>query len=273
MALLPKIKDFVLNKRFAKNLGMVVLTYIIIVGGTIYYLDWSTNHGEKIIVPNVVGKNAKNVAVIFAESDLQYEILDSIYMPDKPEGTIIEQEPLATSKSLVHVKEGRIIRLRVSKRLELVEMPGLVDKSIRFAEQVLENRGLYVTIQYVPSTEANGAVLEQKYQGKNIKEGTKIPKGGRITLVVGKNENGDPVQIPDLMNMTISEAKAALSSFRSIKLLINCPTCLTASDTLNSIISSQSPEFMDGSLTPGGTTIVVSSSAIDGVPEIIDPEQ
>jgi eukaryotic-like serine/threonine-protein kinase len=270
MALFPKIKDLVFSKRFLKNLALVVVAYIVIVGGTILYLSWSTNHGEKIEVPNVVGKNVSSVAKIFEEADLQYEILDSIYMPNKPEGTIIEQDPLPTTQSLVHVKDGRIIRLRVSKKLELVEMPGLVDKSIRFAEQVLQNRGLYYTIQYVPSTESNGAVLEQKYLGKNIKEGSKVPKGGRIILVVGKNEAGEPVQIPDLTGMTISEARAALSSFKSIKFIINCPNCESSSDTLNSRIGSQSPEYSEGILSPGGSTVIVSSSIFKDEPTEID---
>ena len=135
---------------------------------TIFYLSSYTNHGQQISVPNLVGKTVAKSTTILEELDLTYEVLDSIYDPSKPEGTIIDQDPDPTSFSKVFVKEGRIIRLRVSKKSRMIEMPSLVDKSERFAESILKNRGLKYRIQYQPTNEANGAVLKQMYQCKQI---------------------------------------------------------------------------------------------------------
>ena len=260
MELLKKIRSFIFTKHFLKHFGLVILAYIVIVGAAIFYLDAYTNHGQKIEVPNLIGKNVSSIETIIEENDLQFEILDSIYDPKKPEGTILDQDPLPTTRSLVYVKEGRIIRVRVSKKSQKVEMPNLLDKSIRFAESVLENIVLECEIQYRPSSEADGAVLEQRFRGQKIDGGQRIPIGSKILLIVGRNEGGEPVQIPNLFGLTISEAKMRLAEIPSLSYNLNCPDCLNSADSSSARIESQSPEFIEGVLSPSGTTVTINAS-------------
>ena len=126
MELVKKLRDFVWSKHFLKHLGLIILTYFVVVSLVIFYLDSYTNHGQKIRVPNLVGKNINGIKATLEENDLQYEIIEEKYDPKKPQGTILEQDPIATSFSSVFVKEGRIIRLRISKKTDLVEMPSLL---------------------------------------------------------------------------------------------------------------------------------------------------
>jgi eukaryotic-like serine/threonine-protein kinase len=260
MELWQKIKSFVWSKHFLKHTGYIVITYIVIVGGTILYLDAFTNHGEKIKLPNLVGMPSSKAQVALEELDLKMELLDSVYRPDLPAGTILEQDPLPTSKSLVYVKSGRIVRVRVSKRNRMVEMPSLIDKSQRFAESVLKNRGLKFRVQYVPTSEANGAVLKQLYKGAIIKEGTRIPIGSVITIVVGENESGEPTEVMDLVNLTISEARGRLQGTSLIFQIGSCDGCTNGEDSTSAIIYSQSPEYLEGVMLPAGTTIMVNAS-------------
>jgi beta-lactam-binding protein with PASTA domain len=257
MDFINRLKAFILTKHFLKHAGMVVVAYLLIVVIAIFYLDAYTNHGEKIAVPNFVGKNINGIQTELENLGLQMEILDSIYDPTKPTGTIIDQDPAATSSSLVYVKEGRIVRFRVSKKTDLIEMPSLVDKSQRFAESILENRGLKIKIQYEPTNEANGAVLEQRYRGKTIKDGTRIPIGSTITLIVGQNDMGAPVEIPNLYGLTLTEARERLATMGSFGFLPVCNECVTAEDSLAARIESQSPEYIEGILIPAGSTITV----------------
>jgi beta-lactam-binding protein with PASTA domain len=257
MSFFEKIKTFVWSKHFLKHLGLVILAYIVIVGGTILYLDFSTNHGQKIKVPYLIGKNVKNIQAQIEELDLQFEILDSIYDPKKPEGTILSQDPGPTTKTDVYVKEGRIIRVRVSKKTRLVEMPSLIDKSERFALSVLKNRGIKYKITYKSTSEADGAVLEQKYNGREIKEGTRIPIGSTIYLVVGRNEGGAPIQVPNLIGLTISEVKSRLSGMSSVTLFEVYQNCANASDSSQAKVFSQSPEYIEGMMSPSSTTISI----------------
>ncbi len=258
MDLIKKIINFIWTKRFAKHLGLIVLIYFLTVSAVVFYLDTYTNHGQKIAVPNLLGKNVKNIQAVLEANNLKYEVLDSIYDPKLVEGTIIDQDPAPTNISSVSVKEGRIIRVRVSKRSRLVEMPSLIDKSIRFAESVLKNRGLRYKIEYRPSSEANGAVLDQLFNGKKIKEGVKIPIGSIITVIVGRNEGGQPVSLPNLYGLTIFEARDRLASISSLNFMPICPDCLTYEDSLVARIESQTPEFIDSTFfVPAGTTITV----------------
>jgi beta-lactam-binding protein with PASTA domain len=258
MDLLKKIANFIWTKRFAKHLGIIVLVYVLVVSAVVFYLDSFTNHGQKISVPNLIGKNVKSVQSVLEASNLKYEVLDSIYDPSLVEGTIIDQDPAATSVSTVFVKENRIIRVRVSKRSRLVEMPSLIDKSIRFAESVLKNRGLRYKIVYKPSSESNGAVLDQLLSGKRIKEGVKIPIGSMITVIVGRNEGGQPVSLPNLYGLTIFEARERLANISTLNYMLICPDCISYEDSLMARIESQTPEYVDSIfLVPAGTTITV----------------
>jgi eukaryotic-like serine/threonine-protein kinase len=257
MSFFGKIKSFVWSKHFLKHFALVILAYIVIVGGTIFYLGVSTNHGQKIKVPMLHGKNVSQIKGILDELGLQYEVLDSIYNPNKPEGTILTQDPRPTDSTDVFVKEGRIIRLRVSKKTRLVEMPSLLDKSERFAISVLKNRNIKYRISYKSTSEADGAVLEQKYKGQAIKEGTRIPIGSTIDLVVGKNQASEPIQIPNLYGLTINEVKARLSGMSSITLFEVYRNCTNALDSSQAKVISQSPEYIEGMMSPSSSTISI----------------
>ena len=140
--MLDKIKNtlklvipFVKTKHFWKHFGLVILFYLVMVFATILYLDFATNHGEKIAVPNLVGLSGEKAKKRIESLDLTYQILDSIYDPKLPEGTVVEQLVEPTSLSQVYVKSGRIIGLRLSKKRKLVEMPSLLHKQIQFAHE------------------------------------------------------------------------------------------------------------------------------------------
>jgi beta-lactam-binding protein with PASTA domain len=196
---------------------------------------------------------------LLASNELSYEVLDSIYNPKLAEGTIIDQDPQATVVSQLFVKEGRIIRLRVSKRSRLVEVPSLIDKSQRFAESILKNRGFKYTVTFRNTSEANGAVLNQLFNGVKIKEGTKIAIGSIIAIVVGRNEGGLPIPIPDLYGLTIFEARERLAAIPGMNYFPVCDDCKTSEDSLAARINSQTPEFIEGIMIPAGSTITVNA--------------
>lgn len=266
MEFLQKLRSFIWSKHFLKHTGLIILTYIVVVGGTVLMLDNYTNHDQRIKVPNLIGSKAEPARVRLEELDLKMELLDSVYRPELPAGTIISQDPAPTSKSSVYVKEDRIIRVQVSKKTRLVEMPSLMDRSQRFAESVLKNRGLKYRIQFKQTSEANGAVLKQLYKGMEIREGKRIPIGSTITLIVGRNEGGEPVQVPDLMGLTISEARGRLNG--SLSLFIGtCDGCADAQDSSSAIVVSQSPEYIEGMMTPAGTTVTIQASKTGQAPQ------
>lgn len=263
--MLDKIKStlrlvisFVKTKHFWKHFGLVILFYLVMVFAAILYLDFATSHGEKIAVPNFVGLSGEKAKQRIEDLDLTYQILDSIYDPKLPEGTVIEQLVEPTSLSQVYVKSGRIIGLRLSKRNQLVEMPSLLHKQIQFAQSILEQRGLRFIIQYQPTAEANGSVLDQRYKGRRIKEGDRLPIGAVVTLIVGQNDEGEPIALQNFIGLTMSEARYIFDTLGVSSYSFICPDCLTSQDSAAARIFSQSPEYIEGTTVFKSTQFILS---------------
>lgn len=257
MTLLKKIGNYIWSRHFLINFVVLLLIYWLIINLFQCTIEKRTHLGQKIEVPNLIGKNQNNLENLFAGSQLKYEVLDSIYDPAKVAGTILEQDPAPTELSNVYVKQGRKIKVRVSKRTQLVEMPNLVDKSQRFAENILLSRGFRYSLEYKPTMEAHGAVLGQEFKGKRVAAGTKIPIGSRIKLIVGRNEGGMPQALPNLYGLTIVEAKQRIANMQDMEFQVICDGCTSRTDSLKARVVSQSPEFSEGAIVASGTTITI----------------
>ena len=260
MSTLDKVKNLVFSKKFLVNIVAIIVSLFLVVLLLKWYLGATTNHGEKIEVPNVVGKNEKDLAKVLGTIDLLYEVSESVYDPNKPDGTILAQDPQPSKLTNVLVKGGRTIRVKISKRTQLIDLPILVDKSERFASNVLNSRGFKYRVEYKPSVESAGAVLEQLYQGKKVTEGQKLPIGSVITLIVGKRAEAIDVELPDLVGLSVCAAKARLNAAPYVVINLVCESCVTAADSCNAIISLQSPEYIEGRYIPGASTITVHAS-------------
>jgi beta-lactam-binding protein with PASTA domain len=172
-----------------------------------------TRPGQTFDVPDFVGDkvNIQDIDLYLKDIPLQYEVVETVFRTDLPEGTVFFQQPGPTAKTGMQVKKNRSIKLRVSTRSKMVEMPDLAGKaSIRFAEQKLVNRGLKVTIEYVYSAEGKNQVLEQKFNGKRIEPGTIVPFGAKIVLVVSKGKGDAEIELPNMIGLTICEARQRL---------------------------------------------------------------
>ena len=267
-----KLKNFFRNswvKLSLINLGLGVLFYFIVIFSTMKYLDVYSNHGEEIAVPNLVGKKSSVAKMQLEDLGLSYEILDSIYDPSLPNGIVKQQMIEPTSISKVKVKENRVIGLRLSKKTELTEMPDLMFKHVDFAQGILENRGFSSRIQYKPTKEANGSVLDQKYNGKSITKGTRIPIGSEITLIVGQNEVGVLVELPNVVGMNYQDAISLLGSKGLQSISTICNDCETLQDTLSAVVFGQSPEYMPEKTVERAQQIVVLINA--GVNQTEEP--
>lgn len=265
---LKKLGNFVWSRAFLFNLSALLIVYLGIYWGLQAWLDSTTSHGQEVTVPNLMGKNSNNAEGLLTGTSLKYEVLDSIYDPTLVEGTIIQQDPRPTAVTGVKVKEGRKIKLRVSKKTMLIEMPNLVDKSQRFAEGVLRNRDFRYSLEYKPSREAHGAVLEQHYKGSKIAPGKKIPIGSKIKLVIGRDEVGVPLDLPNLYGMTVVEAKRQVESMMNMEFLVGvCEGCVTSQDSTSARVFEQSPEFTEGAKVASGGSIVVMAKLNFDAPE------
>ena len=252
------LKQFIFSKHFLKHIGLVTIFYLLVIILTIIYLNFSTNHGEKIAVPDLTGLSANLAKQKIESLGLEFEIMDSVYNPKLPEGTVVEQLVEPTKISMVYVKSGRVIGLRLSKKSELVEMPNLVHKQIQLAESILEQRSLRFVVRYRATSEENGSVLDQLYNGRRIKEGDRIPRGGIVVLIVGQNDIGEPIPMPNFLGLTMDQARFIMDTTGFTSYNFICPDCISRDDSLAAKIFSQSPEYIEGKTVVKSTHFTIS---------------
>lgn len=224
-------------KKLYINLGILVLIGMLILFATVYSLSSFTRHGETITVPDFSGYYYQELANQVEFSKFKFAIIDSIYDPEKEKGSIVSQDPMPDSK----VKEGRHIYLTVvSINPESIAMPNLVDLSLRNASSIIETYGLkIIKLSYVTDI-AKNAVVEQKYRGENIDEGTPIIKGSGIELVLGLGTENDFIKIPLLIGLT---HKQAIQELHLASLNLGAEHYEQGDDTATVRIYRQSPNF------------------------------
>src|SRR5690606_30787156 len=169
------------------------------------YLPNYTNHGETVTVPDLEGFHYEELSDFLQERNLVLEVTpDSGFVEDVKALHVLKQNPKPGAK----VKQNRKIYVTLNaKNAPLVLMPNLVNTPLKNAQEILANFGLVRgEIVYVPDIGMN-VVLEQKYRGRNIKEGMEISKGSQIDLVVGDGLGNQTLAIPNLLGMDEGEAE------------------------------------------------------------------
>ncbi len=93
-----------------------------------------------------------------------------------------------------------------------------------------------------------GSVLDQLYNGSPIEAGTKVRWGSTISLVVGAGLQAQRVRVPDLVGLTVAEAKDLLKE-QGI-LLAAILTSGNVTDTANAFVFKQNPDVLDIDFSP-----------------------
>ncbi len=239
--------------RLIKTLALNTLIILII----LYLISWLgslmlgsyTRHGESLTLPNLKGLGFEEVQQILEQKKLRYIITDTAFIDSMPKGSVVEQNPLPNTK----VKEGRFIYITLNSNSSVgVLMPNLINNSLRFAETVLNSSGLKLgSVIYKPDIAA-GAVLDQLYKNQSIQPNIKIPKGASIDLIVGDGMGSTDVDIPDLTNLTLNEARGVLESNL---LQVGSIVYEGKIDSLNAVIKRQSPSYQEGVKIKSGQVV------------------
>ena len=200
-----KFKKYNNNTLGGILINLVITFAILILLAVVFfyaYLPAITNHNESITVPNIEGMHVEKLEEFLVTRNLRWEVNDSSYSEDFPALTVLKQFPRAGSK----VKENRKIYISVNRvNPPTVPMPNLVDRSVLNAEAVLKSNELRRGKIELIAGPFN-VVQSMKYEGNVIKEGTRIPKGSVIDLVV-MDGGSSKVETPRVMGYSLEDAK------------------------------------------------------------------
>jgi len=232
---------FLISKQFFRHLGLAVGIGMLILVTVLIWLRIYTHHGRTIMVPDLAGLTEGEVGDVTSSRDLRYEIVDSVYSSEMPRGTVIKQNPRASSR----VKKNRKIFLTMNAvNPEMISMPQMVGLSIRQARLALQNAGLLLgDISYRPDYAADN-VLQQLHGDSVINEGSEIRKGEVIDLVLGTGPSKEMTRIPDLVGRGLEEARITIADyFLNIGAVTYDESMATGEDSALAFIWRQYPEF------------------------------
>jgi eukaryotic-like serine/threonine-protein kinase len=227
---------FITNRPFWVNLLVIIALTLLIIFAFLQLLGLITKHGEYLTVPGVTNKKTEEAIKILESKGFEVMIQDSVYVDTAKMGIVLKQLPEANST----VKVNRIVLLTVNRvTLPLVEMPSLEGKSLNYAMEILKRSHLKLGDTTYKPDFMMGSVLQQSFKGNAIASGTKLSWGSRVDLVVGGGLAIERFIVPDLVGMTLSEAKTLLeSNGLSIGALIPDPGI---TDTMAAFIWKQMP--------------------------------
>ncbi|HXH19671.1 MAG TPA: PASTA domain-containing protein [Chitinophagales bacterium] len=230
--------DFIRTKHFWINLFIAGLLLFMIVRVTMSSLKGYTRHGKYIVVPDLTTMPVHEVDSLLASLRLSDTIIDSVYLEGLKQEVVVEQDPPPGSS----VKENRKIYLTVNAKLPpKVNMPDLKDKSFRQALLELQRSGLRLGDTTYRHDLGRDVVLDQYFSGKYIEPGTLVPKGARISLVLGDGLGESKVDVPNLIGLTREEAKWTLKNFNLN--IGDVDWDKTVKDSATAVIYKQVPDF------------------------------
>lgn len=189
------------------NIVLAMTLFAGLVWLTFRWLEFHTNHGEEVPVPNVMNMSVHDAIKILDDSGLEYEVDSFKYDPKFRPFQVLAVNPNPGA----NVKNGRIITLKVNPRTwAKVAIPDIIDRYKGLAFNQLNLVGLKVgDTLYEPSIQRD-AVLRIIYNGTSVKPGTQIPRFSAVDLVIGSGPLRN-VSVPNVVGRTVQEAKKIIS--------------------------------------------------------------
>lgn len=226
-----------------KNLLMALIIVVVLIFGSMIFLDLVTQHDKVNIVPDFTNMSVGDAKVLADSAGVRLDVVDSVFVKRLRKGVVFRQNPTPGAQ----VKKGRRIMLTINAvNAKKITMPNLVGCSLRQAMGEINSRGLFLgRIVYEPDMATNN-VLRQLYNGQEIEPGTMIESESPIDLVVGLNANDSQTFVPDVIGLKSRQAVDAIHS-KSLNLgrLSFDETVSNYDDSLSAVVYKQIPEFSD----------------------------
>lgn len=195
------------NWRVLLNLLVAIGVFVGLVWLTFRWLEYHTNHGQEIPVPNIVNKSVYDAVKVLEDAGLDYEVDSATFNPQFRPLQVLQVYPMPGSR----VKDGRAIQLMVNpKGWAPVAIPDVINKYSGLAFQRIDQVGLKVgdTI-YEPSIQKD-AVLRILHEGNALKPGSLLPRFSVVDVVIGSGPLRN-IGIPNVVGLTVKEAKQVIA--------------------------------------------------------------
>ena len=169
---------------FFKQIAFAIIGFVILFFILKFWLNITTNHDQKIQVPDLHKIPIDQAAEKLKDLDLDFIVIDSAnYNPTYPKKSVIEQSPEAGD----FVKEKRKIYLTLNQsKFRDVTLPQLNGKTKRQAISNLRSIGINVNTKFIYVKDIGKDVVRGiRFRGKTVNMGDKIPLNSIVDLILG----------------------------------------------------------------------------------------
>ena len=178
-------------------IGMIVVFSIV---AEYLIMPIYTRQNQNRIMIDIKNKHLDDAINILKSENYKYEVSDTLYTNKFQLGTIVDQYP----KPNTRVKSGRTVRLKIAQPEKSVAIPNLIGQSRRSAELELNQMGLLIDTVY---TEYNPEYPNGTIAWQYPKAGDRRKKGMGIQITVSKGMPPNFFQVPNLIGLSINQAK------------------------------------------------------------------
>ena len=156
---------------------------------------------RSVVVPQISGKNIAIATEMLKKTGLKTKTLYE-YSDTVSKDIVISQDIDAENK----VKYGTFITIVVSKGIEQITLPDVINISAEDAKNTLEKLGFSVAVEeQFSKTITKGNIVSQ-----SVFAGKQADKGSTINLIISKGR--DLVKVPNIKGMSLEKAEQTLKS-------------------------------------------------------------
>jgi beta-lactam-binding protein with PASTA domain/predicted Ser/Thr protein kinase len=194
---------------------------------------------RKVDVPNVVGRSAADAAAALTQAGLERNEVQ--VFSDKPEGTVIAQDPAAGKR----VVEGTRVRINVSQGARPIAVPDVIGQSFEDARSALQAEGFNVR-----RTNQNSNIPPNTVIDTRPAAGSEQQRGTTINVIVSKGPQD--VAVPNVEGLDEAAAQQQIQRAGLTASVSDEPTDDPAND---GFVLAQDPP--GGDRVAPGTTVVI----------------
>ncbi|MFJ3823022.1 Stk1 family PASTA domain-containing Ser/Thr kinase [Streptomyces nodosus] len=160
----------------------------------------------KVTVPDVVGKDLDEARAKLEGEDYQFKVEEKPQESTQTPNTVLETDPKFGSK----VRKGSTITLTVARAPETVSVPDLAGRTCDEAKQQLQEKGLVAG--NCDEVEVGDPNQFGKVIGTDPGTGGQVKVGTTVTIKIGKQAENNQVEVPEVRNKSLKEAKDLLAA-------------------------------------------------------------
>jgi beta-lactam-binding protein with PASTA domain len=202
--------SFFKSNSFRNAILGIAITYTVLLLGSWFWLQWYTDHGQYVSVPELKGLSTEEAIKALQERNLDYLVIDSIYDRKAVPGSVFDQSPAFESQ----VKEGRQVFLTIYRLSPPMEKLGIKQGDYATVAMIkLRNKSIDFDTLYEDNNTLANSIIRVTQRGKTLKASDEVARGSKVMLVIGRSVS-DKIIVPDFTGMTCLQAKTILDTLR-----------------------------------------------------------